>query len=49
MVLVSNPWREAIEELVKILVLKYDEVSNPWREAIEVAIRLCLMQKQRPA
>jgi len=32
---VSNPWREAIEE-VKQLEKKYgNKVSNPWREAIE--------------
>jgi len=34
--LVSNPWREAIEESEKFSPNHGDCVSNPWREAIEV-------------
>jgi len=41
--LVSNPWREAIEAGSKPRKLRQDLVSNPWREAIEVLllVRLC--------
>ncbi len=33
--LVSNPWREAIEEKRSDSVTSRELVSNPWREAIE--------------
>jgi len=32
---VSNPWREAIEEVRMLYKVLAHEVSNPWREAIE--------------
>jgi len=32
---VSNPWREAIEEVVMNRINVILKVSNPWREAIE--------------
>jgi len=32
---VSNPWREAIEDILKTLKEYLIGVSNPWREAIE--------------
>ncbi len=34
-ILVSNPWREAIEGIVAIKWRELWKVSNPWREAIE--------------
>jgi len=34
--MVSNPWREAIEDKMVIRYLNVKLVSNPWREAIEV-------------
>ena len=37
---VSNPWREAIEEIVEEHIKREDFVSNPWREAIEVDLVL---------
>jgi len=33
--LVSNPWREAIEDVMEKLEIDSYNVSNPWREAIE--------------
>jgi len=35
--IVSNPWREAIEEISPNHGDCGDKVSNPWREAIEEA------------
>ena len=40
---VSNPWREAIEDLLKVKDTCKDLVSNPWREAIEESARLSLL------
>jgi len=36
--LVSNPWREAIEERQQRQRFYVNFVSNPWREAIEELI-----------
>ena len=36
-ILVSNPWREAIEVGKKLPALTSKPVSNPWREAIEAS------------
>jgi len=41
--LVSNPWREAIEEIRVRKVCVWAFVSNPWREAIEGNVELALL------
>jgi len=38
--IVSNPWREAIEERGVRKIRLLGNVSNPWREAIEDAFSL---------
>ena len=40
LVIVSNPWREAIEAFLFSLTILSALVSNPWREAIEAECRI---------
>ena len=40
MIVVSNPWREAIEGIGRWYDYLIKVVSNPWREAIEAMNRI---------